>query len=88
MIGDVGDRRGAGEQRDDEHADDLSPAPQRDLRRQWRVAAFAHPGQPLLISRDEGQCRCERHLKARMNDGFRREQQHAERRDGESAEGW
>ena len=43
--------------------------------------------QPVPIARDERQRRRERHLEARMHHGFRRQQQHRDRRDGERAEG-
>ena len=53
VISDVGDRGGAREQRDDEQADDLAAAPERQLGGERRVAAFAHPGQTLLVPGDE-----------------------------------
>jgi len=71
VIGDVRDGRGACEQRYDEQAGDFAPTPERDLGGQRRLAALAHPGQPLLVPGDEGQSCCERHLEARMDDGFR-----------------
>ena len=66
---------------------DLSATPQRDLRRERGIAALAHPGQALLVSGDERQRCRKRHLEARVNDRFGCEQQHAERRDRERAEG-
>jgi hypothetical protein len=65
----------------------FSAAPQRDLRRERRIAALAHPRQALLVPGDERQRCRKRHLETRVNDRFGCEQQHAERRDRERAEG-
>jgi hypothetical protein len=80
VIGHVGDRRRAGEQRHDDQPRDLAPAPQRNARAEWRVGSTAHPRQPLLITGNQRQRRGERHLKARMNDRLGRDEEHAERR--------
>jgi len=87
VIGDVWDGRSAGEQRDEQQADDLPATPQRDLRRERRIAALAHPGQTLLIASDERERCRKRHLEAGVDDRFGCEQQHAKCRYRERAEG-
>ena len=87
VIGDIWDGRGAGEQRDEQQAGDLPAAPQRDLRRERRIAALAHPGQTLLIASDERERCRKRHLEAGVDDRFGCEQQHAKCRYRERAEG-
>jgi len=86
MIGGI--RRGAeaGDERRKDQPDDLASAPQRDAGAARGVGRGA-PWQTVLVGGNQGERRRERHLKARIDDGFRRQQQHAERHDRYRAEG-
>jgi hypothetical protein len=86
MVGDVGNGRGAREERDDQQTNDFPSAPERDFHCERAVATPAHPGQAVLVTGDEREGRRERHLEARVGDGFGRQKQHAERCDRERTE--
>ena len=87
MIGDVGNGRGAREERDKQQADDFPSAPERDFHCERAIATPAHPGQAVLVTGDEREGRGERHLETRMDDGLGRQKQHAERCDRQRTEG-
>src|ERR1700737_3587890 len=71
VIGGVGNRRRACEQRSQNEAHHLAPSPQRNPGSQRRLASLAHPWQTMLVAGDESERCCKRHLKTWMYDRLR-----------------